>query len=122
MHTFFFFYFILRYNTVLVLPYIDMNPPRVYMRSQTASYSFLLCLTIFYLLTEAFNPFIFNIPTDIFWFKSTILLRAICFSYSILSSFFSSFFAFFFFLDCLFSTVLCFPKLVWKLYTLFLSF
>ena len=38
--TFFFllnsyFYFVLLYNTVLVLPYIDMNPPRVYMRSQT---------------------------------------------------------------------------------------
>ena len=32
---FFFFYFILLYNTVLVLPYIDMNPPWVYMRSQT---------------------------------------------------------------------------------------
>ena len=32
---FFFFYFILLYNTVLVLAYIDMNPPRVYMRSQT---------------------------------------------------------------------------------------
>ena len=32
---FFFFYFILLYNTVLVLPYIDMNPPQVYMRSQT---------------------------------------------------------------------------------------
>ena len=31
----FHFYFILLYNTVLVLPYIDMNPPRVYMRSQT---------------------------------------------------------------------------------------
>ena len=30
-----YFYFILLYNTVLVLPYIDMNPPRVYMRSQT---------------------------------------------------------------------------------------
>ena len=30
----FYFYFILLYNTVLVLPYIDMNPPRVYMRSQ----------------------------------------------------------------------------------------
>ena len=28
------FYFILLYNTVLVLPYIDMNPPRVYMSSQ----------------------------------------------------------------------------------------
>ena len=26
---FFFFYFILLYNTVLVLPYIDMNPPHV---------------------------------------------------------------------------------------------
>ena len=25
----FFFYFILLYNTVLVLSYIDMNPPRV---------------------------------------------------------------------------------------------
>ena len=32
---FIFFPFILIYNTVLVLPYIDMNPPRVYMRSQT---------------------------------------------------------------------------------------
>ena len=30
----FYFYFILLYNTVLVLLYIDMNPPRVYMRSQ----------------------------------------------------------------------------------------
>ena len=27
----FYFYFILLYNTVLVLPYIDMNPPRMYM-------------------------------------------------------------------------------------------
>ena len=32
---FFYFYFILLYNTVLVLPYIDMNPPRVYMSSQS---------------------------------------------------------------------------------------
>ena len=31
----FYFYFILVYNTVLVLPYIDMNPPRVYMSSQS---------------------------------------------------------------------------------------
>ena len=31
----FYFYFILLYYTVLVLPYIDMNPPWVYMRSQT---------------------------------------------------------------------------------------
>ena len=31
----FYFYFILLYNTVLVLPYINMNPPRVYIRSQT---------------------------------------------------------------------------------------
>ena len=31
----FYFYFILLYNTVLVLPYIDMNPPWVYMSSQT---------------------------------------------------------------------------------------
>ena len=31
----FYFYFILLYSTVLVLPYIDMNPPRVYMSSQT---------------------------------------------------------------------------------------
>ena len=32
---FFFFYFVLLYNTVLVLPYIDMNLPRVYMNSQS---------------------------------------------------------------------------------------
>ena len=32
---FFFFYFILLYNTVLVLPYINMNPPRVYMCFQS---------------------------------------------------------------------------------------
>ena len=32
---FFKFYFILLYNTVLVLPYIDMNPPRVYTSSQS---------------------------------------------------------------------------------------
>ena len=31
----FYFYFILLYNTVLVLPYTDMNPPRVYMSSQS---------------------------------------------------------------------------------------
>ena len=31
----FYFYFILLYNTVLVLPYIDMNQPRVYMTSQS---------------------------------------------------------------------------------------
>ena len=30
----FYFYFILLSNTVLVLPYINMNPPRVYMQSQ----------------------------------------------------------------------------------------
>ena len=30
----FYFYFILLYNTVLVLPYIDMDPTRVYMRSK----------------------------------------------------------------------------------------
>ena len=33
--TFILFYFILLYNTVLVLPYIDMNPPRVYVSSQS---------------------------------------------------------------------------------------
>ena len=31
----FYFYFIFLYNTVLVLPYIDINPPRVYMSSET---------------------------------------------------------------------------------------
>ena len=31
----FYLYFILFYNTVLVLPYIDMNPPRVYTSSQS---------------------------------------------------------------------------------------
>ena len=31
----FYFYFVLLYNTVLVLPYIDMNPPWVYMSSQS---------------------------------------------------------------------------------------
>ena len=31
------FYFILLYNTVLVLPYIDMNPPRVYTSSHKIS-------------------------------------------------------------------------------------
>ena len=37
-HSFFLifnFYFILLYNTVLVLPYIDMNPPWVYMSSHS---------------------------------------------------------------------------------------
>ena len=32
---YYYFYFILLYNTVLVFPYIDMNPPREYMHSQT---------------------------------------------------------------------------------------
>ena len=31
----FYFYFILLYSTVLVLPYIDMNSPQVYMSSQS---------------------------------------------------------------------------------------
>ena len=31
----FFFYFTLLYNTVLVLPYINMNPPRLYTCSQS---------------------------------------------------------------------------------------
>ena len=31
----FYFYFILLYNTVLFLPYIDMNPPQVYVSSQS---------------------------------------------------------------------------------------
>ena len=31
----FYFYSILLYNTVLILPYIDTNPPRVYMSSQS---------------------------------------------------------------------------------------
>ena len=31
---YFYFYFILFYNTVLVLPYVDMNPPQVYVSSQ----------------------------------------------------------------------------------------
>ena len=35
IYLFLIFIFTLFYNTVLVLPYIDMNPPRVYMRSQT---------------------------------------------------------------------------------------
>ena len=34
-YLFFRFYFILLYNTVLVLPYINMNPPRVYTCSQS---------------------------------------------------------------------------------------
>ena len=32
----FYFYYVLFYNTVLVLPYIDMNPPQVYMSSQSS--------------------------------------------------------------------------------------
>ena len=35
IYTHFFFNFILLYNTIFVLPYIDMNPPRVYMSSQS---------------------------------------------------------------------------------------
>ena len=35
MKKIFFFYFILLYNTVLVLPYINMNSPRVYTCSQS---------------------------------------------------------------------------------------
>ena len=33
----FYFYFILLYNAVLVLPYIDVNQPRVYMSSQSCT-------------------------------------------------------------------------------------
>ena len=35
VYSFFFFYFILLYSTALALPYINMNPPRVYMSSQS---------------------------------------------------------------------------------------
>ena len=35
MLLFVYFFLIFLYNTVLVLPYIDMNPPQVYMHSQT---------------------------------------------------------------------------------------
>ena len=38
LHFFFLFYFILLYNTILVLPYIDMNPPQVYMSSSCTFY------------------------------------------------------------------------------------
>ena len=37
IYLFIYFYFILLYNTVLVSPYIDMNPPRVYMWPQTCT-------------------------------------------------------------------------------------
>ena len=33
----FYFYFVLLYNAVLVLPYIDVNQPRVYMSSQSCT-------------------------------------------------------------------------------------
>ena len=35
LHLLFFFFFFLLYNIVLVLPYINMNPPRVYRCSQS---------------------------------------------------------------------------------------
>ena len=42
----FYFYFILLYNTVLVSPYIDMNPPWVYMRwDDFYNYLFLAALS-----------------------------------------------------------------------------
>ena len=40
----FYFYFILLYNTVLVLPYIDMNPPRDRMYILSDLYQFLPCV------------------------------------------------------------------------------
>ena len=43
----FYFYFILFYNTLLVLPYIDMNPPRMYMSSH--SWTALPSLTLYHL-------------------------------------------------------------------------
>ena len=50
----FYFYFILLYNTVLVLPYIDMNPPWVYtgspvfgLRRFCFCFSGLICFSVF---------------------------------------------------------------------------
>ena len=44
----FFFFFFKLYNIVLVLPYINMNPPQVYIWSQRLG--FLLCKMIMYIL------------------------------------------------------------------------
>lgn len=65
------------------------------------------------LLTEAFCPFIFNVSTDIFGFKSTTLLCAICFNYSVFAFLFLAFFG-------LFSTILCFSSATLEIvYSLF---
>ena len=55
-----FFYFILLYNNVLVLPYIDMNPPWVYMSSQ----SWAPLLNVFFGSQFLFSSIFFFIPSQ----------------------------------------------------------
>ena len=48
----FHFYFILLYNTVLVLPYIDMNPPWMYMSSLATNFVILVLKNTVEVLSE----------------------------------------------------------------------
>ena len=82
----FYFYFILLYNTLLVLPYIDINPPRVYVSSQTwiplpssspyhlsgsTPWTILSCLNCLYLLN--INPLLVISYAVIFPFSTLFL-------------------------------------------------
>ena len=69
----FYFYFILLYNTVLVLPYIDMNQPWVYMSSQSNP-TYLIKVNIIKKEAEAhtwlvsrFAPLYQDFPNCPFW-------------------------------------------------------
>ena len=61
------FYFILLYNTVLVFPYIDMNPPWVYMSSQSWNPSHLPSHTISLGHPSAPTPSILYPVSNIDW-------------------------------------------------------
>ena len=52
-----YYYYFLLYNTVLVLPYIDMNLPRVYMSSQSIfknKLTFSISVSIWLVSTDLF--------------------------------------------------------------------
>ena len=63
-NSFFFFFFTLFYNTVLVLPYTNMNPPRVYTCSHSSVDG---CISCFQVLAIE-NSASMNIVVHVFFF------------------------------------------------------
>ena len=85
---FFYFYFLL-YNTVLVLPYIDMNPPRVYFFKRKVFISqkchehagVTVYLSLFFLIINILYYY------DIFITNNKPIFSSVQFSYSVVFDF-----------------------------------